>query len=388
MLKQTIKSKKYILNNFNQIDIFATYLSSIKNVKITASDILYLIKTNSKINSPLRVDNNPSVGFKYNNHPINIGIQTDYNQYGKLRMKDFTSNSYNIGNVFWGDCFDLVSLLLNKNIKDNSNFIEILEDIYLTMSTNNTRSFNIFSIFKDIKFNKQTKIYYTVKSWNSYDISYWKNRGVSLYTLKKWNVEAVNQAWLNGNLIYTYSNTNPCYAYNFGYIDSYNIACELYFPLKNKKQGTRFITNYSVVRGLNKFKSGDILILHKSYKDMMAVDEMLNDIIKQKPHIFSNYGLFSNIVHLTLASETQYLSMEDGYNILRIFKYTYSLFDYDKTGINAMNYHKRWFNIIPLYFDNSYKCKDFTEHILMYGVSKTKILVINLIKQLYGNSKR
>ena len=80
-------NKKFILNNTSQVKIFAKYFN------LSEDTIQECIDNNSLINSPIRAEDNPSAGFRYNNKNI-------------LKMRDF-------GGFFWGDCFDAVAYVLS-----------------------------------------------------------------------------------------------------------------------------------------------------------------------------------------------------------------------------------------------------------------------------------
>ena len=62
-------SKDYILRKYNQLDIFIYYLTRINKYasinNVTKEDIVDAVNTGSAMCSPIRIDVNPSVGFKY-----------------------------------------------------------------------------------------------------------------------------------------------------------------------------------------------------------------------------------------------------------------------------------------------------------------------------------
>ena len=95
----------FILNKYDQVDIFAHYLD------IPTFDIEMCISNkNKKINNPLRPDLHPSVGFQYNNH-------------NKLIMKDFANSFYT------GDCFYIVGIALGLDYNIPKHFIDICQHI-------------------------------------------------------------------------------------------------------------------------------------------------------------------------------------------------------------------------------------------------------------------
>ena len=72
-------TKQTILEKVSQVNIFATYLG------ISVETIYNCINNGELICNPLRIDNHPTAGFRYNNK-------------GKLKFKDFANDE------FWGDC--------------------------------------------------------------------------------------------------------------------------------------------------------------------------------------------------------------------------------------------------------------------------------------------
>ena len=103
-------NKEFILSKVSQITIFSTYLN------LSDALVQHCIDTGELIISPLRDDCHPTCGFRYDNK-------------GKLKFKDFAG-------YFWGDCFDLVALVMNNmypnmklNISNKHDFIKVLKHI-------------------------------------------------------------------------------------------------------------------------------------------------------------------------------------------------------------------------------------------------------------------
>ena len=114
-------TKQAILEKISQVTIFATYLN------LSDKIVQNCIDSGELICSPLREDNHPTCGFKYDNR-------------GKLKLRDFAG-------YYWGDCFDLVALVMSNmynkeyNVADKNDFIKILRHITFT--------------FKDIFYGKE-----------------------------------------------------------------------------------------------------------------------------------------------------------------------------------------------------------------------------------------
>ena len=152
-------NKKYILDKVSQISIFSVYFD------IPISLIQHCIDTGELILSPIRIDNHPTVGFRYDNK-------------GKLKMRDFAG-------YFWGDCFDAVAYVLSqtdsnfKSVNDKDNFVKILRHITFTFKDifyGEEKDPNLESQIKqalDISKNTKPIIELVVRNWNDYDKIYW-----------------------------------------------------------------------------------------------------------------------------------------------------------------------------------------------------------------------
>lgn len=141
-LIDTSDLKKTILNDYDQITIFATYL------EIPESDINYCLENKSnKISNPLRIDRDPSLGFM-----TTIDKQT--NIY-KLKMYDFADPYYR------GDCFDLVGIVRSLNSNKGAEFITICNDIIYTM-----RDKTLQTNIKDITPKYDDTIFTAIHIWN------------------------------------------------------------------------------------------------------------------------------------------------------------------------------------------------------------------------------
>ena len=111
-INSTKLTTRYILEHVSQEVIFSTYLN------LSIDTIKYCINTGELIISPLRYDRHPTCGFRYDER-------------GKLKFRDFAG-------YFWGDCFDIVALVIstiyNRNIQVNNkqDFITVLRHITFT----------------------------------------------------------------------------------------------------------------------------------------------------------------------------------------------------------------------------------------------------------------
>lgn len=331
-------TKDYILQYLTQEQIFERYLG-------------IPVEFNTQLCNPLRRDKNPTCTFKWSGH--------------KLRFKDWAG-------YFWGDCFDLVAFIYGLNPSQSEHFIEVLTIIAKDFrlgeyssgipSPVNRNYANHFITGKTVESKKVITI--KKRNWNSEDAKYWTQYGIYKAALDYFNVYPCNAVWINDNLIYEYSYKDPAYAYYFGK-DKDNIDnITVYYPNRDKY---RFIMNHNKIAGLNRIKPAEILIITKSYKDIIS----LNCVSKPK---------FS-IEVIAPPSETYTIPKDIFYSLWGDYNYIVSLMDFDFAGRNMAWKLKSLYNIPALFLTNgavntrNYGAKDFTEYVKNNGVEKALTLV-------------
>ena len=205
-INNTNLNKNYILSKVSQIKIFSVYLG------IPEQLIQHCVDTGELICSTLRIDNHPTVGFKYDNR-------------GKLKYKDFSG-------FLWGDCFDIAAYVIsgtyNKiiNVENKRDFIAVLKHIALTFSDiiyGTAVDPNLAGHLAEgrIRIQKSKPIIEFVnREWNTDDITYWGNIGVDINWLNTHFIYAVDQYYINRRINpqpkYYYDSDDPCYAYVLG----------------------------------------------------------------------------------------------------------------------------------------------------------------------------
>lgn len=159
--------------------------------KINEFQVLYyyfhVTKIPSVINSPLRIDKKPSLGF-YINSKGNIGY------------KDYAT----------GEVGSLIPLLMNyykldynqmlvKLWKDSDNIIKFSSGIVIN-SNKNTKEYNDYVD----KCRERTNIKVVIRDWRDYDLKYWESYGITLKWLKKVEVYPIEYKIIikNGNPYY------------------------------------------------------------------------------------------------------------------------------------------------------------------------------------------
>jgi len=360
-LKQKL-TKDYVLSKVSQAEIFSFYLSKF-NPELTVKTINYLAETGYKISNPMRIDENPSMGFRY------VGK-------GRLKAKDFAG-------YFWGDCFDLVGYIIKVNVNHKIGFVKVLKKIAYDL--------NIYDIpiskveqsefKKPLDITKVRKRAYiiepVIREWNIYDMEYWNNRGVSQQTLNTFYVYPIlSYSVLTNNgkeTKYVYDSSNPCYGYYNGKTKEGVDKWDLYFP-KHKKHMPKFIKSHNTLGGLLTYNpKADILIIIKSLKDAMSIYELINVY-------FSKYSV-TFIVPMSESTpiEKRYLDF-----VINNHSKTYVLYDFDRVGIVNSNKIKRAYQVSQLFFTNGrfnsydYGHKDYTD----YYHSKGKRNILEIVKEV------
>ena len=367
-IKSTKLTKQYILSKVSQVTIFATYLN------LSNSIIQQCIDNRTLIISPLREDIHPTCGFMYDNR-------------GKLKFKDFAG-------YFWGDCFDLVALVMSNiykkeyDISKKEDFVKVLKHITFTFKDifyGKEKDINLINEINnsivELK-NKKNIIELVIRSWNTNDKEYWNRIGVDLHTLNLNFVYPVDQYYINRKINpepkYHYKDSDPCYAYFLGQ-DKHGVNnIKLYFPFRTKTT-TRFITNCNHLEGIYNLDKNnyDIIVITKSTKDRLAIRCWWE--ANQFLYGGVSIGLI-NIPHETYKlrqNEYDWLTSK-----LSATGRIISLMDNDRTGKIEAKYLKDNYRIIPILIPKLYKCKDFAELVQKTPNDEIISLVNLVIKEI------
>ena len=365
-------TKQTILEKVSQVNIFATYLG------ISVETIYNCINNGELICNPLRIDNHPTAGFRYNNK-------------GKLKFKDFANDE------FWGDCFDIVALVMSNiynkpyNISNKEDFIKILRHITFTFKDIFYGKEKDINIINDINTainvikHKKPIIELVVREWNYNDEKYWNTFGVSIKFLNLNFIYPVEQYYINRNINpepkYFYSANDPCYGYFLGKDSNGVNNIKLYFPKRNKDI-TRFITNCNHLEGIYNLDRNDynIIVITKSTKDRVSIGSA---IIK---NLFLYGGLIKDRIGIINIPHETYKLRNNEYDWLQS-KLTengkiVSLMDNDRTGKIEAIWLRDTYNIIPIIIPNCYKVKDFAELVANNNFKTISDLIINAIQYI------
>jgi len=334
-------TKSYILERITQEQIMEKYL-----------DIPVVIGVN--ICSPLRIDNNPTCQFYYNQH-------------GRLRLRDFNGH-------FWGDCFDAVAYKLGVNVSNKKSFQLIIHTI--------AKDFKIHKYKDDTEVNnydKITKAFFNKKKvrpkaefkiiprqFNYHDDGYWNKFNVYRNLLTIGKVYAAQEIAIRKDgdfftTIYRYSLKDPAYCYYGGKDENGIGQWKIYYPFR-KKGEQRFHSNSSFLQGKHLITCGRVGIITKAYKDVLA---------------FRSFGF-----QAVAPSAEGVLLTKDQYWFMKTkFDYLISCMDYDRTGIIMAKKLRNIYRIEPIMFTNglhkskNYGSKDFAEYADKQGIDNTRQLL-------------
>lgn len=184
------------------------------------------------------------------------------------------------------------------------------------------------------------------------DIRIWEEWGISKSTLKRFNVHPVERVWIKGDngLMMI-----PCKTRSYGY--AFNDGWKVYRPFEKTM---RFISGIEDHQGYDILPDkGDILIIQKSYKDVMFMYEC-------------GYDSFAP------NSESIVIS-KDLMDLIRPrFRYIAVWGDNDEQGKKFCMEHSEKHGIIPLFNDDD--CKDPTDSCKKHGKPYAMEMVNRIIE--------
>lgn len=341
-------TKDYILRRVSQEEIFEKYI----NIPINKETL-----GGSSVKSPFRSDKNPTCNYWYNHN-------------GKLRFRDWSGD-------FHGDCFDAVARKIGLANKDKYDFIVILHTIakdfriHKYVDTDNIAIYNTtLQTLKDSKegTRKKTTLKFNItpRIFNYHDNEYWgKKYRLSVKDLP--HVYPAQEIYITKNgesyRYYSYSTKDPAYCYYGGKSEDGVDMWKIYFPLRGKGGGTRFISNHSFLQGKQLITCGRVGVITKAYKDVLC---------------FRKYGIQA----VAPSAESVILTKDEYFFMKTKFDFLVSCMDYDATGISSSIKHRDKYNIMPIMFTKGrfgqidFKAKDFSDYIENNDDSK----VIDLLR--------
>ena len=295
----------WLFDRINQEDVFQRYFG--------------FCDLNSKHCNPLRQDSKPDCSFYWYN--------------GVLFFKDFAQNK----------TYTAVSLVMEV---ERLTYYKALHKIYDIFLNNNSTS----EIIKTdrIKKSKESKdIKVKIQPFTQQDIDYLKSFGITSELCKLYRVYSIKHYWINGELVYSYNNYNPCIGYHF------NGKWKLYHYLADDY---RFISNTSHhdLQGYDQLdRVGSLCIITKSLKDVMVYRKYSINAVAPHSESLSNW--------------------KDKIEILqKRFNKVIINFDNDDAGIKATNKVLTEFNLESFYLPDE---KDISDYYKKFGYDKTKEII-------------
>lgn len=371
-------SKSYILQKISQIKIFSVYLG------IPEELIQHCVDTGELICSTLRIDNHPTVGFRYDNR-------------GKLKYKDFSG-------FLWGDCFDIAAYVISAtynriiNVENKRDFIVVLKHIAFTFSDiiyGKEVDPNLAGRLAEGRIHIQKAkpiIEFVTREWNTDDIVYWGKFGVDANWLNTHFIYAVDQYYINRRVNpqpkYFYDKSDPCYAYILGRDSNGIHNIKLYFPKRNKKD-VKFITNCNHLEGIYNLERDDYdyIVITKSTKDRVSLGKQLWMMQFYGGTFPYNIGVINIPAENYRINTTEYywlydkLKEKDPYRLV-------TLMDNDKTGYAEAAYLRRKYRMPAIIIPKEYNSKDFSELRSNYNSKDCSNFINQTIKYIKEYVKR
>ena len=305
----------WILSRVTEYDIYAHYLGQFK------VGMIY--------NSPFRKDKNPSFGIFYSK-----------------RTKQLLFKDHGTGDC--GNVIKFVSLYTGiTNYKDI--LLDIVNKLKITSDTKLVSS-------KQYIASTETVIGVVRQDFTAEDINYWSQFNICINTLKKFNVNSIKYYLCNGIVKGIYKKENPMYAYKV-----YN-NFKIYRPLADKYTKWRNNLGQYDIQGFKQLpKTGNLLIITKSLKDVMCLYEM-------------------GISAISPASESTFIPDDVLDNLKKRFKHILICFDRDIAGIKYLRRISLKSGLKPLLVHKKCKSKDISDAIKLNGFENIKNWLYETIK--------
>lgn len=274
--------------------------------------------------SPLREDNIPSFALYF--HKINRNI---------LMFKDFATNDT-------GDVVVLVMKMFGLGYK------EAIHKIAFDMKLS---AFNVDAtkqVFSGItRLVEKTRIDLGIKSrpWMIKDRNFWSQFGIHKITLEKFHVYPISHIFYNDTAV-----KSSDLAYAYVETKDNKTSYKIYQPLEPKIKKWINNADYTVHQGYTQLpKTGDLLIITKSLKDVMSIHDCLG---------ISAIGLQSESVTMKDSVMDEYKSR---------FKQVICIFDNDDAGVKLSENFTEKYGIPHYYMPKEPEIKDFSDLVKAKG---------------------
>lgn len=279
----------------------------------------FKFKIGKCFNSPLRKDEFPSFGIFRSNS-------------GDLMYKDFST----------GDSGDIIKFVCEYfKISRTRAVIKCLSDAYKC----NIRPDLPGVVPKYTPVKNNVSIGIKPIPFDDVDRAFWNRFAITEDTLNRYRVVSTSHTWVNNSLIWLRSDKEPMYAYLLG------DRIKIYRPYSSKRSKWLCNTDASYILGIDNIpKEGDLLIITKSLKDVMLLNQLGYNAISPN-------------------GETVLISNDIIQDLRNRFKKIIVFLDNDSAGIKAANKYKEEYNLDLLFLPNGEK--DISDYIEVNGLQKT-----------------
>lgn len=292
--------------------------------------------------SPLRNDHKPTVSFHRNRK-------------GELMFHDFGTGFHE----------NFIGVVMEINKCSYAKALQIIAEDFGYIAKSNNREFPKIKISNVILEEKaSTQIQITDRKFTESELKWWESFGVHENTLKKFKVHSCDSVFLNGN----YFGSPTTRSSMFGYYCGKKNGEELWRIYMPQRKTYRFLSNTgkSFIQGSKQIPdTGDILIITKSMKDVMALYEL-------------------GIPAIAPCSEVLFISDQQLKKLQERFKNIIVIYDNDLPGIQGMRRIRKAHPDLKFFWiPRRYEAKDISDFIKKYGIDETK-KCIKKLKEKYG----
>ena len=297
--------------------------------------------------SPLRRDNRPTCSFCHSKK-------------GELMFHDF-------GTGFHENFVGVVMEIHKCSYQEALNVIA--EDFGYISKADDRPAVKIKVSNVKLEEKTETLIQIKPKAFSEQELKWWKGFGITEKTLKKYKVFSCDSIFLNGDYFSSSSPRVPIYGYYCGKKNGQELW-RIYFP---SKRSFRFLSNVgkSYIQGAKQLpKTGDILLVTKSQKDVMLAYEL-------------------GIPAIAPCSEVLFLSNKQIQHLKKRFKTIVVCYDTDITGIHNLKQIKvKHPDLHTFFIPRKYGVKDISDFFKKYGEEETRRLAGELLKYYRSFSDR
>lgn len=291
------------------------------------------------INSPLRIDNNPSFSL-YSKDGINV------------LWTDFSTKQH-------GGTIDLLKEYWGESYKD------VLEHLWedLPNITNTNPNFtNTHRTYK-VKSSSGFKLECKVRDWQDYDIEYWNSFGITLKWLKYADVYPISHKIVikdDSRMVF------PCDKLAYAYVEfkEGNTTLKIYQPLNTRGYKWSNNHNRSVISLWTKVPEyGDKIVICSSLKDALCL------------------SCQTNIPAIAVQGEGYSISDTAVKELKRRYKQIYILFDNDNAGLTDSKKLAEQTGFTNITLPNINNTKDISDlYKSLEDKTKFKEIILNLFK--------